>query len=283
MAPLTQSARRAGEEERMAGDGVADHEYLHDAPFHLSVSLETNSNDIASVGPMDATVKGVDGAMSGRARVPKVSARELKAQQTRQRIVDAAHVEFVTAGFHGANMAAIAERAGVSVQMVYFAFGRKGKLFQAVMERAVMGDEQVPPPEQEWWRRLDEQATGPDIVATWITHSGPIFARAAPLAFTGRVGALEDPELAAEGQLGDRLREEGCRLVIDIAAAKTPLREGLDADAASDLLASLFSPALYVEFTIERGWSHERTMAWFADAIPGLLFANRCINPAQPD
>lgn len=216
---------------------------------------------------MEATVKGAQG------RTPKVSAREKKALETRRRIVAAAREEFLAAGFHGANMADIAASAGVSVQMVYFAFGRKGKLFQAVMERAVMGDELVPPPEQEWWRRLDEEPTGPAVISTWILASGPIFARAAPLASIGRVGALDDPELAADGRLGDKLREEGCRLVIEVAAAKTPLREGLDVATASDLLATLFSPALYVEFTIERGWSHERTMAWLAESIPGLLFA----------
>lgn len=199
--------------------------------------------------------------------------RDEQAERTRTRILDAAREEFIASGFGGANMADIAERAGVSVQMVYFAFGRKGRLFSAVMQRAVFGDDGVPPPHTEWWRRLGEHPTARDVLREFIERNGPVFAAAAPIAFVGRVGALEDADLAEEGRLNDRLRYEGVREVVALAATKGAFQPGYDVDSASDVLASLLSPATYVEFTTERGWSHERTMAWLADTVPGLLFA----------
>ena len=109
--------------------------------------------------------------------------RDEQAERTRTRILDAAREEFIASGFGGANMADIAERAGVSVQMVYFAFGRKGRLFSAVMQRAVFGDDGVPPPHTEWWRRLGEHPTARDVLREFIERNGPVFAAAAPIAF----------------------------------------------------------------------------------------------------
>ena len=170
-------------------------------------------------------------------------------------------------------MTEIADEAGVSVQMIYFAFGRKGLLFAAVMERAVLGDDGVPPPQREWWTSLGDQPTARHVVRAFIAGSGEIFRAAAPISFVGRVGALEDADLAEQGRRSDELRYEGTQEVVALAATKGPFQPGLDLDSASDLLNSLLSPALYMEFIGERGWSHERYMAWVADTLPAMLFA----------
>src|SRR3954471_19287535 len=66
-------------------------------------------------------------------------------------MLDAAYVLFCEFGFRATTMDAIAERAGVAVQTVYFTFHTKDELFQAVHERTVVGDENVPPPMQPWY------------------------------------------------------------------------------------------------------------------------------------
>ena len=55
-------------------------------------------------------------------------------EQTRQRILDAAIVEFSTRGLGGARVDAIALRANVNKRMLYHYFGSKEQLFLAVME-----------------------------------------------------------------------------------------------------------------------------------------------------
>src|SRR5689334_20383245 len=91
-----------------------------------------------------AAVNGQDG--------PTAPTRRQRADQTRRRIVRAAHRLFVDRGYSGATMADIAQAADVAVQTVYFVFHTKVELLQACYETAVLGeDDPKPPPLQPWW------------------------------------------------------------------------------------------------------------------------------------
>ena len=63
-------------------------------------------------------------------------ARALRAQRTREKILNAAHEAFAGQGFSSANIEAIAASAGVNKRMVYHHFGDKDGLFLAVLEAA---------------------------------------------------------------------------------------------------------------------------------------------------
>ena len=67
----------------------------------------------------------------------------------------AAYDLFCELGFRAATMDAIAERAGVAVQTLYFTFHTKDELVQAVHEWTVLGDDPVAPPLQSWYRASD--------------------------------------------------------------------------------------------------------------------------------
>ena len=73
-----------------------------------------------------------------RAMADVKSSRREKAAQTRARIVEAAHAEFLDNGFHGATIASVARRAGVATQTVYFVFHTKAELISAVIDAMVM-------------------------------------------------------------------------------------------------------------------------------------------------
>ena len=66
-------------------------------------------------------------------------------------MLDAAYDLFCSDGYRPTTMEAIAERAGVAVQTLYFTFHTKDDLFQEVHERTVLGDENLPPPMQTWY------------------------------------------------------------------------------------------------------------------------------------
>jgi AcrR family transcriptional regulator len=56
--------------------------------------------------------------------------------RTRQAIIEAATLEFAECGIGGARIDAIALRAGLNKRLLYYYFGNKDDLFQAVLERA---------------------------------------------------------------------------------------------------------------------------------------------------
>lgn len=72
--------------------------------------------------------------LPGVARAYKPSRAE-KQRQKRDRILEAAHGEFCSAGFDGASMDRLARAAGVSKPTLYHYFGDKEGLFAAVLDR----------------------------------------------------------------------------------------------------------------------------------------------------
>src|ERR1700760_2871743 len=76
------------------------------------------------------------------------SARDVRAEATRARMIRAAYELFCADGHKATTMQRIADRAGVAVQTVYFTFHTKDELLQAVHEWAVLGDEPTVPAQQ---------------------------------------------------------------------------------------------------------------------------------------
>ena len=58
---------------------------------------------------------------------------------------------FCELGFRATTMDAIAQRAGVAVQTLYFTFRTKDALLQAVHDWTVLGNDATPPPMQPWY------------------------------------------------------------------------------------------------------------------------------------
>ncbi|MGW9193160.1 TetR/AcrR family transcriptional regulator [Micromonospora chersina] len=68
-------------------------------------------------------------------RSPSGDQRRRDAERTRERILEAALVEFGEHGFAGARTSAIAARAGVNQQLISYYFAGKEGLYQALQER----------------------------------------------------------------------------------------------------------------------------------------------------
>ncbi|MBF5033121.1 MULTISPECIES: TetR family transcriptional regulator [unclassified Micromonospora] len=68
-------------------------------------------------------------------RSPSGDQRRRDAERTRERILDAALVEFGEYGFAGARTGAIAARAGVNQQLISYYFAGKEGLYQALHQR----------------------------------------------------------------------------------------------------------------------------------------------------
>ncbi|WP_162960619.1 TetR/AcrR family transcriptional regulator, partial [Pseudomonas aeruginosa] len=66
---------------------------------------------------------------------PRGKGRKNNPEKTRQDILRAAIDEFVAQGLSGARVDAIAERTHTSKRMIYYYFGSKEQLYQAVLEK----------------------------------------------------------------------------------------------------------------------------------------------------
>ena len=73
--------------------------------------------------------------MSEPRRSPRGSERKRDPERTRERILDAAVVEFGEHGFAGARISAIASRAGVNEQLISYYFDSKEGLYRTLQDR----------------------------------------------------------------------------------------------------------------------------------------------------
>lgn len=197
--------------------------------------------------------------------------RRLKAEATRAKILRAAHDEFLDAGFHGATMAAIARRAGVAVQTVYFVFHTKAELISAVIDAAVLGDEPTPPEETGWWRAMEEATDAAEALRTFVRGAAPLFTRAAPISEVLRAAALTDEEVRRTHEHHEGMRYAAFGQIVELLARKGRLLDGLDVDAATDVFFTLFGDTVFFQLTTERGWSEARVVDWYCATLPTLL------------
>lgn len=198
--------------------------------------------------------------------------RRRQPEVTRKAITDAAHAEFMERGFHGATISAIAERAGVAEQTVYFVFNNKPNLMSAVIDAAVLGpDEPIAPQETAWWKEMLEEPDPVLALQTFIRGAGDVFARAATISEVLRGAAVTDPELHRTHRFHEDLRRAGFGEVLDALAAKGPLRAGLTRDQVLDVFLMVYGDSSYHTLTVELGWSHEQVMDWLCTELPRLI------------
>lgn len=201
------------------------------------------------------------------------AARRDRAAATRSRILRAAHEEFAERGYHGATIASIARRAGVATQTVYFVFHTKAALISALIDVLVMGEEPpVIPQDTAWWAAMRSDPDPREGLRHFIRGAAPLFERASATSEILRAAALTDDEVRQTHEFHEGLRQAAFREVIELLAARGPLRAGLDLDSATDVLLTVFGDSTYHLLRTERGWTPAQLVDWYCDALPALLF-----------
>ena len=197
---------------------------------------------------------------------PPISRRD-RAQQTRLRMIRAAHEQFVDRGYSGATMADIATAAGVAVQTVYFTFHTKAELLQACYDTAVLGEERpLPPPEQPWYRALMTARTGSAALRHFVTGNTEIVARVGALDDIVR-SALHEPDAVRVRGHSEELRRMGYRHIVDHLADSFGLAAGISRDMATDLLLMYGATSAYRSLVLDYGWTRERYEKWLHAAL----------------
>lgn len=203
----------------------------------------------------------------------KTSRRE-KAQATRTAILRAAQEEFVENGFHGATITAIAKRAGVAPQTVYFVFHTKAELISAVIDTAVMGEEDPQAPEETpWFAAMLAEPDPAECVRMFVRGAGEVYARASFVGEVLHAAALTDEEVRSTHEHHEELRHTAYRGVVEMLSEKGELRPGLTVDTATDVFMTVYGDGTYTMLRTERGWSHEQVIDWLCDALPDMLLS----------
>jgi AcrR family transcriptional regulator len=196
--------------------------------------------------------------------------RTARARANREAILRAAHRLFLAEGYARTSVAAIAEAAGVSDDLVYKLFGNKRGLVVEVLSFAVTGVDHGPPVlEQDGPRLVREETDQRRQLAMFAEDITGRTSRARPVDDVIRSAGEVDPVLAAKRteMHGERLRN--LRTFVDWLAGNGPLRTGPDAAAAT--VWAITGPDVHRLLVDELGWDHEQYRDWVHATLEGAL------------
>jgi AcrR family transcriptional regulator len=204
-----------------------------------------------------------------RRRPYRSERRREQAEETRERVLDAAAGLFGERGFESTTISAIAQAAGVSSETVYGRFGNKRALLGELVRRAVRGREPAPVGEQAGPRAVAASTDQREQMRLFAADVTTRLERVGPLIEVLASAARADPELA---QLLTTVHDErlrGLRGFVDALTSNGPLQ--LEPEAALDTVWALASPELHRLLTRGRGWRRERYCAWLEASLSALL------------
>jgi AcrR family transcriptional regulator len=161
-------------------------------------------------------------------RSPAAAERKRDPERTRERILEAAGIEFGEHGYAGARISAIAGRAGVNQQLISYYFDGKAGLYRALAER---------------WREISGELNTADrplaeVVASFVTASAEHRSWSRLLVWDGLADGTDDSggtDTDADGFFA--------RMVDDLRARQAAGEVAADLDPAY-LMVALFGAAL---------------------------------------
>jgi len=196
--------------------------------------------------------------------------RRQAAARTRAAILDAARQLFTERGYTATPMTAIAGRAGVALDTVYAAVGRKPELARLLIETALSGTDQAVPAEQRDYVKAIRAATDADtkiaVYAAAVTATAP---RLALVYSIIQQAAPAEPELAALWREIAERRAANMRRFVDDLATVAPLR--LDPGQAADIVWATNAAEMYQLLVGQRGWTPRQYQRFLTDTWRRLL------------
>ena len=196
------------------------------------------------------------------------SRRKQQARETQRQIVAAARELFITYGYAGTTIEAIAQKANVAIETIYATFGNKRNILVRVVDVSVTGDDEpVPLLERPQVKAVEAESNPKLQIQMFASQITEIMTRVAPLFQVMRTVAKTEPEIAhiLEGLLSGRL--QGMEHFVGALAQYGSLRAGLDEHTTIETVWVLTSAEVYNLLTLDRGWSSERYEQWLVEML----------------
>ena len=172
-------------------------------------------------------------------------------------------------GYHDTTIRAVAERAGVSPETVYKAFGGKPGMVKALWDITLAGDDEpVPMGERPQAREILHTTEPGAKLRLYAAFVRGILERIAALfALLTHAG----PDVGEVLDVSERERLTGVTMFVAHLAESGVLSPEADPAHLADVLWVLTGPQLYTQFTAGRGWSAEDYEQWLADTLTATL------------
>jgi len=200
------------------------------------------------------------------------SGRRAAAEETRQAILDAARRVFLSRGYAGATMPLIAQEAGIALDTVYAAAGKKPALFRLLVETAISGQsDAVPAEKRDYVRAIRAEPDAAVKLKIYAAAMGAIQPRLAPIFQVLQVAAAQEPDLDALWQEISRRRAANMRSLAQDLVATGQVRSDLTIARIADIIWSMNAPEYFLLLVEQRGWTLGEFQLWIADAWIRLL------------
>jgi AcrR family transcriptional regulator len=198
-------------------------------------------------------------------------------QRSRERLVRAAGEVFAEEGYAGATVSAIADRAGVSLQTLYTAWGSKRRLLRAYVEYTMTGSPTAIS-DGTWVPQLQslldsESLADPHARLRAVARIFRDIAERMGLPWRlTRDGAALDAGVAEDYAELEHLRRRSFAGLLEGIDEDT-LRPGLTMDHAIDTTLVIASPSAYESLVRVGGYAMDDFERWVADTLTAALLA----------
>ncbi|MGW6378435.1 TetR/AcrR family transcriptional regulator [Rhodococcus sp. NPDC055112] len=200
------------------------------------------------------------------------SSRQRQARVRRRAVVVAAKELFERNGFRATTLAAVADRANVSVKGLYKSFGSKAALAKAVFDFVIAGDDEpasvADRPEQQ------AMLAEPDVrrkIEMFIRGLALRQQRSANVQILIRDGRHVDNSLIPVWQ---QLSDEGLAGMTMLArhlVATGQLRPDIELDEVRDVLWNYLAIDTYERLVLTQGWTLDRYSDWVTRTIVAAI------------
>ena len=205
-------------------------------------------------------------------RAYDASRRREQARKSRRAMLHAARQLFLAHGYAATTMPMVAEKAGVSVQTVYKAFENKPGLVKALVDVALVGDDEpAPMMEREFVQRNMAEADARKKLLDYGAHLAEIAPRAQPILLVVRDAAAVDGGAAEVWQRLQAERLTGMTHFAQHLKSERFLRRGVSVAEARDVLWAHNSVELWDLLVRQRGWTPARYGRWIANQLVAAL------------
>ena len=191
--------------------------------------------------------------------------RAKQAKATKATLLATATELFTTKGWAGTGMRDVARGAGVAVETLYKHYSSKRVLFDAVVDHAVVGDDEPVPVAQRPEFLALGRGRRPDRIAAAAALTSAIHDRTGPFAKLIREAAATDEEIA------EVLRATRERQRQDVGAGLELVLGRPTTEAERDGVWAVLSPEVYLLLVQESGWSLDQYETWLSTMLASVL------------
>jgi AcrR family transcriptional regulator len=205
-------------------------------------------------------------------RAYDASRRRLRAEESRERMLEVARRLFAERGYSETTIEAIASAADVAVPTVYAAFQSKRGVLSALMTRLASGEPGGTPLLETAGPREVMGETDPRrVVSRFVAHLAGVQERVIPTYDVMKSAARTEPDVAQLLVDMQAYRFSNIATIPKKLDALRALRSGLSIDEAARTIWALASPEVRQMLLTFAGWSVKRYRAWLEATLVAVL------------